>query len=356
MAKIKTRSSTSHKTRPRGVHPKAFEKVHWPYLPILLAISFLLAFGVPSGRLAVAAKHPSGKVLDYATSMSISGLLSATNAQRVGNGVSSLSLNAKLDAAAQAKAEDMAARNYWSHNTPEGNPPWGFVTAQGYAYQKLGENLATGFSDEQATINGWMASPPHRENLLDPAYKEVGFGYANNPNYTSAGGGPMTIVVAFYGLPVNAVPPPAPAPTPRPVARTQPPPPVPTPAPASQPVASQQEASPQPPPPSTNDAVQAKPQPVTTETPPAQGVTLAFRSSNSQLAFARVPNTSMAAGLASFALISAGGLWLSRHLLILRRVLVRGETYMVHHPLVDVGLLLITILAYLLTRTAGYIQ
>jgi hypothetical protein len=197
MAKIKKhRSSFQH--RPKGVSSKNFEKVHWPYIPLVLLISLFLAFGVPSGRLAVAAKNPTGKVLSYATSMSVSGLLTATNSERANNNVATLSLNSKLDAAAQAKAEDMAARNYWSHNTPEGNPPWVFVTAQGYQYQKLGENLATGFSDEQSTISGWMASPPHRENLLDPAFSEVGFGYANNPNYTSGGGGPMTIVVAFY--------------------------------------------------------------------------------------------------------------------------------------------------------------
>src|SRR5438132_3215953 len=77
----------------------------------------------------------------------------------------------------------------------------GFCFKSGYLYQKLGENLAAGFSDEQSTVNGWMASPPHRENLLDSAFSDVGFGFANNPDYTSAGGGPMTIVVAFYGNP-----------------------------------------------------------------------------------------------------------------------------------------------------------
>ena len=59
-----------------------------------------------------------------------------------------------------------------------------------------------------------MNSPPHRENLLDPDYVDVGFGSANNPNYTSAGGGPMTIVVAFYGQLQSSAPTPvAPAST-----------------------------------------------------------------------------------------------------------------------------------------------
>jgi hypothetical protein len=215
MAKIKKPGSDS-KSHPRGIKKHVFERVYWPYIPLVLVISFLLVAGGRGGALTAAYHHPFGKVLSYSTSMSIGGLLADTNAQRSANGVAGLSLNGKLDAAAQAKADDMAARNYWSHNTPEGNPPWIFVNNQGYSYQKLGENLATGFSDEQSTINGWMASPPHRANLLDSSFSEVGFGFANNPDYTSAGGGPMTIVVAFYGQPQvlsasTAAPPAAPA-------------------------------------------------------------------------------------------------------------------------------------------------
>ena len=352
MAKIKNHSS-SHKYRPKGVHPKTFDKVHWPYIPLLLVILLLLAIGLPSGRLAAAAKHPTGQVLNYATSMSISGLLSATNSSRSANGVAALSLNAKLDAAAQAKANDMASRNYWSHNTPEGNPPWVFVTDQGYSYQKLGENLAAGFSDEQSTINGWMASPPHRENLLDPVFSEVGFGFANNSNYTSAGGGPMTIVVAYYGAPqvVAAAPPPTPTaapPTTQNIQQLSPPTASPTPeppAPAPQPTSLQ--AAPQ---------KTVAPLPVTTDSPAPKGVTLSLRSSNAQIALSRLPASSFATGMVTFALLAAGGLWFSRHLLIFRKVLIRGESYIINHPLVDIGLLLISVMAYLLSQTAGFIQ
>src|SRR4051812_16245362 len=189
MAKIKNLAGTRrHKHKPKGISTQAFEKVHWPYLPLLMFAVLLLTFGAQSGALQSALQHPNSKVLAYASNMSIGGLLTDTNASRAANGIGDLQLNGKLNAAAQAKANDMATRNYWSHYTPDGNPPWVFVTAQGYGYQKLGENLATGFNDEQATINGWMASPPHRENLLDPAFSEVGFGFANSADYTAAGG------------------------------------------------------------------------------------------------------------------------------------------------------------------------
>src|SRR3989344_4218630 len=203
-AKIKTRSKrSSHRAsrRPKGISDKAFKKVYWPYIPVLIIIGVLLTLSASVGAVSTFIQHPDGKVLAYATSMSSGGLLSSTNSARSQNGVKSLKINSKLASAAQAKANDMASRNYWSHNTPEGKTPWTFVLAKGYSYQKLGENLAAGFSGEQATVNGWMGSAPHKENLLDSAFSEVGFGWANNANYTSAGGGPMTIVVAFYGKP-----------------------------------------------------------------------------------------------------------------------------------------------------------
>jgi hypothetical protein len=353
-----------HKSKPKGISTREFEKVHWPYLPILLVIFVLLTFSIQSGSLSAIVRHPGGKVLDYATSMSISGLLADSNSARSSNGVAALSLNGKLDAAAQAKANDMASRNYWSHNTPEGNPPWVFVTAQGYAYQKLGENLAAGFSNEQTTINGWMASPPHRENLLDSAFTDVGFGFANNPNYTSAGGGPMTIVVAYYGKPTSAAapiaqtaPPPAqpakkpsslpasiPAPTPAPSTQTPPP----APQPISQPQASTNKDT------LTSGSLK-KAVPVTTESK-SPGVTLSFRTSKAQVAFAKLPISSFATGLATFGIFATAGFWMSRHLLMLRRVFVYGEAFMIKHPMVDVGLVVIAGLSYVLSQTAGFIQ
>ncbi len=354
-AKIKSHSKkSSHRAhRPKGLSEHAFKKVYWPYIPVVLVIAALLTFGSQTGALASIVKHPDGKVLSYATSMSISGLLSDTNVARAGNGVSKLKLNTKLDAAAQAKANDMASRNYWSHNTPEGNPPWIFVTAQGYSYQKLGENLAAGFADEQSTINGWMASPPHRENLLDPAFSDVGFGYANNPNYTSAGGGPMTIVVAFYGKPQVLAGKTATAAT-----TSKPRSPTPTTA-AAKPKSSTTTSS-------KSSAVKkkavaaatkpvAKTEPATTQVPIKAGE-LQARSSRAQLLLARYQVAKFGTTLAILGAAAAILFWLSRHALAIRRVFVDGENFAIRHPMMDVGLLIIAALSFLLTQSAGLIQ
>ncbi len=339
MAKIKNRNSDSHKTKPQNVHKRAFEKVYWPYLPIILIIGVLLSVCIQSGSLAAYAKHPGGRVLAYATSMTIGSLLADTNASRSANGVASLSLNNKLDAAAQANADDMAARDYWSHYTPDGNPPWIWVTNQGYSYQKLGQNLATGFNDEQSTIDGWMASPPHRENLLDPEYKEVGFGYANVPDYTAAGGGPMTVVVAFYGQPqVLAAATTAPLP-----AASQPS--------APNPVASSQPATPTP----TSAAAEAKPQPATTITP-RTSLTPPVKSSRIQLVLGDSTSTGVLTAGSVMAALIIGALWTRRHARALHRYLLKGERYAIRHPLTDLGLLIIASLLFILSQTAGLTQ
>ena len=265
-----------------------------------------------NGVLASVIKNPAGNVLAYATSISPSDLLADTNSARAASNIKPLKTNLELARAAQAKANDMASRNYWSHNTPEGNPPWVFVEAQGYNYQKIGENLAAGFSDSQATINGWMASPEHKANMLDPLFNEVGFGFANNPNYTSTGNnGPMTIVVAYYGEPTPG------AATVAAVAPSQ-----------------------------INGASQV--------TPSTIGLS-PQSTSRAQLALAGSPVARYSTWLAVVGLTAVISIWLSRHVRALRRVAIEGESFVISHPLFDVGLLLLGFAFYTLTRTVGLI-
>lgn len=316
-SKIKSRRSYSsgYKHLPRGVSVRAFERVYWPYLPLLLIVSLLLVFSSYTGALQASLRNPgSSRVLSYATSTNASALLRDTNAERLSNGGEPLKVSSKLNAAAQAKANDMAARNYWSHNTPDGNPPWDFVSSFGYSYQKVGENLAAGFRDEAAAVDGWMASPPHRQNLLDPAYAEVGFGFANSPNYSAAGGGPMTIIVAFYGLPPGAKPTAT-------IARS--------------------------------DGIQLKP--ATSETE-IDGSALATSTSPAQLGLSGSKLAPLGTVLASVALIAVTSIWASRHALAIRRTIKKGERFVVRHPLIDIALILIIALLFIISRSAGFIQ
>lgn len=351
-------SSTHRLHRPKGVSQRAFERVYWPYLPLIAVISLVLTFSSLGVRAMTDIK---GGVLAYATSMSASGLLSNTNQKRADNGATALTINSKLNAAAQAKANDMASRNYWSHNTPEGNPPWIFVDAQGYDYQKIGENLAAGFSNESAVVTGWMNSSAHRANMLDSAFVEVGFGYANNADYTSAGGGPMTVVVAFYGA-SKAVVIPTPCPDGQigsppncavPPAQTSTRPKTPPPAPTAQP-ATPTAPTATPKAPVAEPSTPIKDQPITTDNPVP---TFSPTEKTSQLQLVLGSSTTQwATTLAFSVLLISGALWITRHVVIARRAVNAGENFVIHHPLVDVSLMAIMAIAYLMTRTSGLIQ
>src|SRR3989344_2881883 len=131
-----------------------------------------------------------------------------TNAERVQNKVSALKESVLLDRSAQAKADDMAARGYFAHNSPDGKQPWSWITAAGYNYRYAGENLAVRFIDSKDVVVAWMASPTHRANIVKPNYTEVGVGIAQGMYK----GQPATFVVQHFGKPmaVAAAKPPAP--------------------------------------------------------------------------------------------------------------------------------------------------
>lgn len=326
--KIRDRKSSFgsyHRHKPKGVSHKSFSRVYWPYLPIIF-VSVFLSFGSYGSVVASKISHPSGHVLAYATTMSIRGLLRDTNNARAANGVAPLSINMELDASAQAKAKDMVARDYWSHNTPDGSPPWVFVDAQGYTYQKLGENLATGFSDEQSVINGWMASPPHRENLLDPVFTDVGFGFANIDNYKAIGGGPMTIIVSHYGKPA---------------------------AQAKQSILSTGTTK-------SSSGGQSSSNSLSIDV--NHGSVLAGTSSSSpqRTSFAQSVLTNMsfaklATYISSFIMFCALGLWISKHLPALKRTFLSGEAFVVNHPIIDGALFVLAALGIIMSQTVGYI-
>lgn len=340
--KVPRPTSTTHKKR-RGDHhrqSKHYLKVYWPYVPMLLIVLVGLFFGSP------ARTNPTG-VLAYATEMSNSQLLSSTNAQRAANGKGSLTINGKLSSAAQTKANDMAARNYWSHNTPDGKEPWYFIDNAGYTYLKAGENLAYGFGTSSETITGWMNSPTHRDNMLDGAFSEVGFGYVDSASYNNSG--EETIVVAMYGQPQVAAAQSAPAPPTQQVApaTTQVGPTAPS-TPAAETSAS--EATP-----TTEDTTVPadKPQPVTTAStantePESQPVTKLQTVTGGKL-----PWIAFAVGLFSGAAL----LFLSiKHSLAFKRTLIHGEQFFLHHPLLDITLVALVMTGYALSGTTGFIK
>lgn len=108
-----------------------------------------------------------------------------------------LTTNPLLTAAAQAKADDMAAKSYFSHSTPEGYDSWHWFKQVGYDYRFAGENLAVNFSDSADVEAAWMASPTHRDNIISPRYTEIGIATAVGMYQ----GRETVFVVQMFGMP-----------------------------------------------------------------------------------------------------------------------------------------------------------
>lgn len=124
-----------------------------------------------------------------------------TREARLLEGGQALAENEVLNAAAQAKAEDMAARGYFSHVGPAGEEPWVWIERAGYEYVYAGENLAVRFNDSKDVVDAWMASPTHRANILKANYKEIGVGIAQG----AYKGGRATFIVQYFASPANPV-------------------------------------------------------------------------------------------------------------------------------------------------------
>lgn len=109
------------------------------------------------------------------TVLTVDGVFTSTNKARTENGQKTLTRNATLDKAAAAKVNDMFAQQYFEHENPQGKGPADVVTAAGYAYITVGENLALGnFDSDAALVEAWMNSPGHRANILNPDFREIG--------------------------------------------------------------------------------------------------------------------------------------------------------------------------------------
>ncbi|MGE8153112.1 CAP domain-containing protein [Pseudomonas vancouverensis] len=91
-----------------------------------------------------------------------------------------LSWSAALSAAAQGHSKDMAYGNYFAHQDPDGEMPADRARAAGYRGRQIGENIAAGQGSPSKAMAGWLASPGHCANLMNPMFTQVGAAYATD--------------------------------------------------------------------------------------------------------------------------------------------------------------------------------
>lgn len=100
------------------------------------------------------------------------------NDYRASHGLNRLWWHNGLKTSAQLKSEDLVNRNYWSHDTPDGQAFHVLVYQHG-SYINVGENLAKGFKSADAVMQGWINSPAHNANVLDSRWIHIGVGEYN---------------------------------------------------------------------------------------------------------------------------------------------------------------------------------
>jgi uncharacterized protein YkwD len=159
--------------------------------PLICSLGFFLVlacFARPSFSFAATTSTATDAI-------STSTLIALANRDRAAAGLFPLQDNGLLELAAQMKADDMVSRGYFSHDTPDHEPPWHWLALAGYDFTSAGENLAVLFAHPESIEKAWMASPDHRANILGEHYADIGIGIATG----TYRGIPTTYVVEFFG-------------------------------------------------------------------------------------------------------------------------------------------------------------
>jgi uncharacterized protein YkwD len=131
-------------------------------------------------------------------------IIKITNKYRKENGnLLPLAINEKLNFSAEKKLEDILSKQYFEHISPEGVGVGDLANEVSYEYITIGENLALGnFSNDQALVDAWMASPGHRKNILNNHYSEIGVAVKEGMYE----GKKVWVSVQHFGLPKSFCP------------------------------------------------------------------------------------------------------------------------------------------------------
>jgi hypothetical protein len=178
----------SNNYRPRLVQPAT----------LAIIVSFVLTSQALLSYITVL--YPT--ILGYASQIPPAQVIEITNQKRAEAGLPPVVYNDQLSDAARRKAADMFAKDYWAHNAPDGTKPWSFILAAGYNYLHAGENLARDFTNPQAVVDAWMASPTHRDNIMNARYQDIGIAVVDG----QLGGVETTLVVQMFGTPQSTAP------------------------------------------------------------------------------------------------------------------------------------------------------
>lgn len=94
--------------------------------------------------------------------------------------VAPLVYNSLLEKAALKHSIDMKNNNFFSHTGSDASTVGIRVSAVGYTWRTVGENIANGYTSNASVMQGWINSPGHCVNIMNPAFKEMGVARVGN--------------------------------------------------------------------------------------------------------------------------------------------------------------------------------
>ncbi|MBC2690912.1 CAP domain-containing protein [Pseudomonas kielensis] len=142
----------------------------------------------PAWRIVLARPLLSGRLGDWqAEGQKLLELINSARAQPRQCGTQALSAttplawNATLASAALDHTRSMANNNFFDHKDRDGRTPGDRAELAGYSGQLVGENIAAGQDTPRKVLDGWLTSPGHCANLMNPQFSELGAAYAVDP-------------------------------------------------------------------------------------------------------------------------------------------------------------------------------
>ena len=167
----------------------------------LVVLAALLVVAVAPSSGSARAPGKTTQVVQLRTA-----LLGQINSFRSAHGLVRLKASDPLTGVADRHSSQMAKLGFFSHDSANGQPFTQRLkqaySPRGYRSWSVGENLVWGGPDIPASraFKLWLSSPPHRANLLNARWREIGLGAVHSTSAPGVyGGGAATIVTADFG-------------------------------------------------------------------------------------------------------------------------------------------------------------
>jgi len=140
----------------------------------ILIVIFTIPFAISSYNIIAPQSSYAASIEIQPPSIKSEEIIKLTNLERKKHNLNELKYSPQLARLAEIRIIDMKAQHYFSHTNPQGEGLRYFLKQIDYDYLIAGENLAINFYDNHEVVQAWMGSSSHKNNILNPLYKEIG--------------------------------------------------------------------------------------------------------------------------------------------------------------------------------------